>query len=562
MVVGFLPMTIDCHKVDNYIFSNLMEDLMILTSQAQKAPSIGLVELPARKLIDTEGRNWTEFYKHNALPSKQVLLAHLQAEGFDAQLVDLRKGDYQEEYGSLIWRGMRVSKSYEGTNISSLDPHAYDAWGVTSNFMGNRQLALMVIQHLASAGRPVVVGGSDAIALPQVYLDAGASAIVIDKSGGANVAIFDYVLGRPMREKITGVILADGSQYPVRMPPMSPQDWPLPSLDVVKQCLSSTYFKTGVEGFPPAGSLMADIGCDRKCDFCQTPTYKTGYQRMLPERALQWLALQKEAGARSVVCSSDQFLGRVLYKEGKQEVIDIMTGIRELGLAVNWCIGLELKKATKGRGYDRSSEDLIPDEEIVNALWGWDSHNQVGTYEAFIPAERPVDGREAYAKLMPWKQHCDMVKAIVRTGIPRIQYGVIMGLPEDSHETMLRLEEAVSELYQDLKTINPALKFWVGTYAISPIPGTPQGQAIRQSGLLRFEDPEIQAGFMTACADTHHMSYEEVSDWQLRLTNAGYGGTDWYFDNANNLGSQKQNGSATTTANTLNLSSNLQASVN
>lgn len=503
---------------------------MILTSPTQKTSSIGLVELPARKLIDSKGRNWTEFFKCNALPSKQVLLAHLQGVGFDAQLVDLRKGEYEEEYGSLIWRGMRLSKRYNGTLITSLDPQAYDAWGVTSNFMGSRQLALMVIKHLASGGRPVVVGGSDAIALPQLYLEAGASAIVLDKSGGANVAIYDYVLKRPMREQLAGVILADGSYYPVRMPPMSPEDWPLPSLDVVRQCFSSSYYKSNVQGFPPAGSLMADIGCDRKCDFCQTPTYKTGYKRMSPKRALQWLSLQKEAGARSFVNSSDQFLGRVLFDEGRQEVLDIMAGVRELGLAVNWCIGLELKKATKGRGRDRSSDDLIPDEELVNALWGWDG--KTGAYEAFIPAERPVEGKQAYAKLMPWQQHCEMVRAVVRAGVPRIQYGVILGLPDDNTETMLHLEEALSELHEDLKMINPAVEFWIGTYAISPIPGTPQGQAIRESGLLRFEDPEIQAGFMTACADTHYMSYEEVSDWQLRLTNIGYGGSDWYFDNA------------------------------
>lgn len=251
---------------------------------------------------------------------------------------------------------------------------------------------------------------------------------------------------------------------------------------------------------------------------------------MSPKRALEWLSLQKEAGARSFVNSSDQFLGRVLFDEGRQEILDIMAGVRELELAVNWCIGLELKKATLGRGRDRSPEDLIPDEELINALWGWDG--KTGAYEAFIPAERPVEGKQAYAKLMPWKNHCETLRAIVRTGIPRIQYGVIMGLPDDNQETMLRLEEALSNLHEDLKTINPALQFWIGTYAISPIPGTPQGQAIRESGLLRFEDPEIQAGFMTACADTKYMSYEEVSDWQLRLTNVGYGGDDWYFDNA------------------------------
>jgi hypothetical protein len=71
----------------------------------------------------------------------------------------------------------------------------------------------MAIAHFASDGKPVVVGGSevvvggsDAIAELLYYLDAGATAIVIDKSGPANWPIFDYVLAKTPREKLTEVI--------------------------------------------------------------------------------------------------------------------------------------------------------------------------------------------------------------------------------------------------------------------------------------------------------------------------------------------------------------------
>ena len=488
--------------------------------QAEKAPRIGLVELPALKLIDPKGVRRNQCNQYEPLLSKQVLLASLQGGGFDAQLVNLRDGTYEEEYGTVTWKGMLLSKRYAGRPLSSLDPQSFDAWGVTNNYMQYRDLAFMVIRHLARGGKPVVVGGSDAIADPQLYLDAGASAIVTDKSGGANWSIFDYVLGRPMEEGLSGVILADGTRYPLRLPPMHPQEWPLPSLEVVKQCLGKEYWAPEEE-IPifPMGAVFVDLGCDRKCDFCQTPTYGTGYRRMSTERALEWFSLQKQAGAKSVMSYSDQFLGRVLFNEGRQEVLDIMKGIREMELPILWPNGLEIRKATLGRGYDRNSDDLKPDVEMVEALWGWDG--KVGCYEAFIPAERPIFGRESYAKLLPWQQHCEMLRAIVRAGVPRIYYGVILGLPDDSHETLLRLEEAFWELSEDLKTINPSVKFHIAPTTIRPIPGTPQGQNIRQSGLLRFEDPAIVGEFMTACADTHHMSYEEVSDWQFRLACIG-----------------------------------------
>ena len=85
------------------------------------------------------------------------------------------------------------------------------------------------------------------------------------------------------------------------------------------------------------------------------------------------------------------------------------------------------------------------------------------------------------------------------------------------------LEEAIKELAEELKTINPSLNFQVMPFAIAPLPGTPQDKNLRQLGLLRFEDPTILGGFWTSCADTHHLSYEEVSDWQIRLAKIRYG---------------------------------------
>lgn len=113
------------------------------------------------------------------------------------------------------------------------------------------------------------------------------------------------------------------------------------------------------------------------------------------------------------------------------------------------------------------------------------------------------------------------MRAIVRVGLPVIVYGLIIGLPDDNHDSLLRLEEAVLELHQQLREINPDLEFQVASYAISPIPGTPQGENIRKSGLLRFDDPSIVGGLWTPSCDTHHLSYEDISDWQFRLAKIG-----------------------------------------
>lgn len=485
---------------------------------------IGLIELPVIKLIDSTGKNWINSPRYPVLISKQILMSNLEGGGFETHLVNLKDGTYEEEYGQVLWRNMTLKKIISGRRISQLDPNAYDAWGVTVNFTQERELACMVIEHLARGGKPVVVGGSDTIAVPDSYLQAGAAAVITDKSGAANWSVFDYVLGRTPREKLTGVILADGRQFPKKIHPLSPEDWPLPSLQVVKQCLGTEFYDVGLgDAFFPQGSVMPDLGCDRKCDFCQTPTYKLGYKRMSPKTALKWFALQKEAGARAVQNLSDQFLGRVLFgEEGRKEVLEIMAGLRQMELPVSWLNGLEIKKMTLGRGRERDSSDLIPDEELIETIYGWDG--KVGCFNGFIPAERPVMGRESYAKLLPWKQHCDMLKRIVKAGVPSLYYGVIVGLSEDSHESLQYLEEAVSELYQELKTINPSLQFMLLPFSINPIPGTPQEQNLRKLDLIRTEDVTILGSTWTASADTRYLSYEEVSDWQLRLLQVGESG--------------------------------------
>lgn len=93
-----------------------------------------------------------------------------------------------------------------------------------------------------------------------------------------------------------------------------------------------------------------------------------------------------------------------------------------------------------------------------------------------------------------------------------------------SHESLQYLEEAVSELYQELKTINPSLQFMLLPFSINPIPETPQEQNLRKLDLIRTEDVTILGSTWTASADTRYLSYEEVSDWQLRLLQVGESG--------------------------------------
>lgn len=486
--------------------------------------SVGLVELPEIALYDPHGSNRATVRKGSALISKQVLMSSLEAGGFDVRLYNLKQGNDEEEYGDVQWKGVNLKKTMVGSSYRHISPRECDVWGITSNFSQHRNATRIIIQHLRSAGKPVVLGGSDAIAEPELYLEMGADAVVLDKSGAANWAVIDALTGQPPRGSTSGILFRDKKhQFSLRVRPGTPEQWALPSPEVVRTCLGTEYWSAEFpEQLTRIGSVFTDIGCDRKCDFCQTPDYRLGYKAMSPEVALKWFKSQKDAGAGSVIGSSDQFLARLLWDGGRDEILEIMRGLRAMDLAILWPNGLELRKATRGRGFARSDTDLSPDEELIQALWGWDG--KTGCYHAFIPAERPLHGRENYAKLLPWREHCELLKSVVRTGVAALTYGCIIGFEDDDDRSLSLLEEGVWKLYEELTAINPALIFQIAPFSLSPIPGTPQGKRFRESGLLRFDDPEIFGGIWVPCADTRHLTYEQIADWQRRLLNIGGGG--------------------------------------
>ena len=494
-------------------------------SRNRESFKIGLVELPYVTLLDSDGTDMLETYIDIPLISKQILMASLIKGGFGARLVDMR-GTGMEEFGAATWNGRELRKVFLGRKIRELDPDAYDAWGITSNYMQNREASCIAVSHLSKTGRPVIVGGSDAIAVPEVYLKAGAKAVITDKSGASNLTLLDYLLKIPVKEDLTGVILSDGRIFKNPARPMSPEDWPVPSADLIRECLGfgGSHMLQMLEKSVLYNSTMFDIGCDRKCDFCMTPTYGLGYKRMMPETALEWCSVSKQAGAKIIVCDSDQFLGRVNYKNGKEEVAELMAGLREMELPIVWGNGTDLKKLTVD--YGKGKENLlIKDEKLIRTMF--EPNSKGGCFGTYIPAERPLLNRESYTKLLPWNHHCEVVKAIAGTGIPNIAYAVIIGFPDDSHESLLHLEEAVYGLYEEVKRVSPSTNFISWPLTITPIPGTPMAERLEKMGLCPFKDePLINGAFRLASVNTHYMSYDEVYSWRLRLMKIG----DMSFD--------------------------------
>ena len=115
---------------------------MTITTKNQ---TIGLVELPQLKLSDPEGNDFYSLRKFEPIISKQILISHLQAGGFQTKFINLRDGDYVENYGHITWRGIELSKNYCGVDIKSIDPESCEIWCITVNFTLYREIAMMLL---------------------------------------------------------------------------------------------------------------------------------------------------------------------------------------------------------------------------------------------------------------------------------------------------------------------------------------------------------------------------------------------------------------------------------
>jgi hypothetical protein len=84
-------------------------------------------------------------------------MSNFEGLGFETKLFMLNKGDKIEKYGEVHWGDIKFTKVYIGDKISNVDPAACDLWAVTNNFARLREIAELVIKHLAGKGKPVLL---------------------------------------------------------------------------------------------------------------------------------------------------------------------------------------------------------------------------------------------------------------------------------------------------------------------------------------------------------------------------------------------------------------------
>lgn len=204
----------------------------------------------------------------------------------------------------------------------------------------------------------------------------------------------------------------------------------------------------------------------------------------------------------------DSILGRLDFPNGREDVIEIFRLMRYHKFAWQFANGIEVGK-------------LWGDDELINILFGCEGrgNKRVGCYRAYIPLERLTDtAPKECGKLRPWKEMKEIVKDVVLAGVPTLNFGVIIGMPNDTIHTMettLHRCQEIRDMCLGIRS-EKELRIYFNIFCNILLPGTPDYK--KYSGKLAFspeEHPELW-NFYTPVINGV-LNYIDIAKWREKI---------------------------------------------
>ncbi len=161
--------------------------------------------------------------------------------------------------------------------------------------LATREAALEMVRQAKELGSKVLVNGSDPTDHPEIYLEAGADAVIL---GEVEETLPEAVRALAVNEtgslyEVSGLALADGARYKTvrtsHRPHIENLDrLPFPAWDLVDV---GRYRKawTGAHG-RLSWNMVTSRGCPYHCNWCAKPVFGTRYTQRSPENVVAELA--------------------------------------------------------------------------------------------------------------------------------------------------------------------------------------------------------------------------------------------------------------------------------
>ncbi|KAA0254561.1 B12-binding domain-containing radical SAM protein [Acidobacteria bacterium ACD] len=177
-----------------------------------------------------------------------------------------------------------------------------------------REAALRMIGDAKRAGALVAVNGSDAADRPELYLGAGADAVVLGEAEETFLELAEAWSRDPRADlsEVFGLAVPNGSAEPFRRTPPRPfveglDALPFPAWDLVD---ADRYRRawTGAHG-RLSWNMATTRGCPYRCNWCAKPLYGTRYAQRSPGNVAEEMRLLSERVGPDHVWFADDIFG-------------------------------------------------------------------------------------------------------------------------------------------------------------------------------------------------------------------------------------------------------------
>jgi len=499
--------------------------------------NLKLIEVPAAS-VEYEGRILGTNRLKTPVQTQPVLLPSLESGlrdiGYDveSEIINMKLlGADQKQFRKRMSLGRLKLESYMvGASFESVEESLRKAEviGLTSNFTYS---AGIVEDFIAYAKRTnpnlkIVVGGADASARQEFYLNSGADAVIEGEGEKNGPLVIDALMSGKGLEDIARVAFKKNGDVIKNIngrgnEPVIMDELPLPALDKVDV---SQYTDTGEGPLPegasfPSWAYETSRGCMQACKFCTTPYLRPSFRRMSLERISRELEHAKKAGVKTLFSWEDNLLSRMHGKNnqrdanGREEVLAYLNLMKESGLAFEFSNGLELGKL--------ADENGNPDVELINALFYHkinDDRSFSGTFRFYAPLETLTDdGIKKLKKLRSYDVEKDILDAIAQTKIPMINFGLMVGAPEENQKSLDQTKKRYGVIRSSIKSISPNTKLNCNLFMFTPLPGTPYFRKYQERMIADINtDPEFW-NFSTSCINGDYYSADEMTLKQMNL---------------------------------------------
>lgn len=389
--------------------------------------------------------------------------------------------------------------------------------GISNNYTNSAGIVADFVRHIKAVNPDslVVVGGMDASARPEFYIDRGADVVVqlegeysfarVIESRARRLRLADLVSTSTYRG---GTIVHGGASLDLNeLPPMS--------LDLVEDL--GAYTDTG-EGIPPPtvkppfSCFETSRGCYRTCSFCATPM-RGRYRFMSPEAVDRHFAYFRAAGVNNILFQEDNILSRIqrtgkgnyIHDSGREEIIEIFRLAREYGFSWEFANGLEF-----GKFLDTGRIDT----ELMAALFWSDRSGDRwrGCYRVQIPLEfLGEDPARKFNKLRRFEEEMEILRAVVDFGVYYQTFNVIIGHDGDDEDAIDLYRGRCLRLRDALLDHSPEVVPYFNVFNRTLLPGTKDYHL--QKHLLEFDieqDPEVISVYLSPMSTTHLSYYDLV----------------------------------------------------